>query len=95
MLINRQACDFFHSIRGVEQGNSLSPFLFILTAEVFARLLNNLFSYPEFKGFDLPKWSEKINLLGYVDDIIIVANGDIFSLKLDMKTLQDYEKQSG
>lgn len=42
-LINGQATGFFMSSRGVKQGDPLSLALFILTAEVLSRSLNNLF----------------------------------------------------
>lgn len=44
VLVNGQACGFFHSSRGVKQGDPLSSSLFILTVEVLIRALNNMFS---------------------------------------------------
>ncbi|KAG5605393.1 hypothetical protein H5410_026885 [Solanum commersonii] len=43
--------------------------------------LNNLHSVPGFKGFGLSKCGEEINHLAYVDDTIIFASVDNFSLK--------------
>lgn len=73
VLINRQAQGFFHSTRGVKQGDPLSPALFILTAEVLSRALNKLFGHNDFRGFGMPKWSENFNYIAYVDDTIIFA----------------------
>lgn len=95
VLINGQASRFFHSTRGVKQGDPLSPSLFILAAEVLSRALNNLHSCPQYKSFGLPKWSENISHLAYADDTIIFANADSFSINLLMNTLQEYERQSG
>ncbi|XP_060177821.1 uncharacterized protein LOC132607756 [Lycium barbarum] len=41
---------FFHSTRGVKQGDSLSPALFIQSAEVLTRALSALFEDHKFKG---------------------------------------------
>lgn len=95
MLINGQSCDFFHSTRGVKQGDPLSPALFILIVDVLSRALNHLSDDFNFKEFGLPKWSEKINHFAYADDIVIFASSDKKSLQLIMDTSHLYEVQSG
>ncbi|XP_049364733.1 uncharacterized protein LOC125829561 [Solanum verrucosum] len=95
VLINGQTYDFFHSTRGVKQGDLLSPALFIITAEVLSRALNQLFLNTDFRGYVMPKWSEKLNHLVYADDTIIFAATDRKSIALIMNTLKDYENQSG
>ncbi|XP_060190654.1 uncharacterized protein LOC132619919 [Lycium barbarum] len=50
ILLNGQARGFFHSTRGVKQGDPLSPALFILSAEVLSRALNSLFENNEFRN---------------------------------------------
>lgn len=93
--INGQAHGFFHSTRGVKQGDPLSPTFFILSAEVLSRALNQLFNNHEYKSYGLPKWSDKSNHLSYADDIIIFAAVDRKSLQLIMEVLKKYEEQSG
>ncbi|XP_059284804.1 uncharacterized protein LOC132038098 [Lycium ferocissimum] len=95
VLVNGQPHGFFHSTRGVKQGDPLSPALFILSAEVLTRALNSLFEISEFKGYGMPKWSANLNHLAYADDTIIFASADNDSLNMIMKVLQDYEKVSG
>ncbi|XP_060177952.1 uncharacterized protein LOC132607890 [Lycium barbarum] len=77
VLLNGQEFVFFHSTRGVKQGDELSPALFILSAEVLSRALNSLFEYNGFRGYGMPKWSAKLNYLAYADDTIIFAYAEI------------------
>ncbi|WMV32542.1 hypothetical protein MTR67_025927 [Solanum verrucosum] len=95
VIINGQNHGFFHSTRGVKQGDPLSPALFILSAEVLSRAMNQLYERYEYKSYGLPKWSDKLNHLSYADDTIIFAAADNFFLKLIMRVLRKYEEQSG
>ncbi|KAH0696122.1 hypothetical protein KY290_013483 [Solanum tuberosum] len=95
ILINGQAQDFFHSTRGVKQGDPLSPALFVLTVEVLSRAFNSLFLVPDFKGFGMPKWSDQINHLAYANDTIIFVSANKKSVEMVMTTLHKYELQSG
>jgi len=95
VLLNGQSYGFFHSTRGVKQGDPLSPTLFILSAEVLSRALNSLFDDPQFVGYGMPKWSANLNHLAYAEDTIIFASSHDYSLGNIMVVLQDYEKQSG
>ncbi|XP_060211916.1 uncharacterized protein LOC132639487 [Lycium barbarum] len=47
-----KAKGFFHSTRGVKQGDPLSPSLFILSAEVLSRALNAEFDNAEYVGYE-------------------------------------------
>lgn len=95
VLINDQARGFFHSTRGVEQGDPLSSTLFILAAEVLSRALNSLFYDPGYKGYRMPKWNENINHLAYIDGTIIFTSIEKFSLQMIMGILKEYESQLG
>lgn len=92
MIINGQTFGFFHSTRGLKQGDPLSPTLFIIAAEVLARNLNHLFLDQDFKGFGVPKWSPEINHLSYADDTILFYSGHPNSMKKMMKVLRGYER---
>lgn len=71
ILINEEIHGFFHSSRGLKQGDPSLPSLFILAAEVLSKNINELFNNEEFKSFGKPKRTEQINLLSYTDDTII------------------------
>ncbi|XP_059290999.1 uncharacterized protein LOC132044521 [Lycium ferocissimum] len=97
ILINGQSFGFFHSTRGVRQGDPLSPALFILTAEVLSMALNSLFEKDSFRGYGMPKWSTKLNHLSYADDTIIFASADKASLEMivDNELNQEVQQITG
>ncbi|XP_055802634.1 uncharacterized protein LOC129871697 [Solanum dulcamara] len=86
---------FFHSTRGLKQGDPLSPALFIIGAEVLSRLMNNLHQHPQYHGFLMAKKGPQINHLSFADDIIIFSSGRSHTLKLIMETLHTYEHALG
>ncbi|XP_075107022.1 uncharacterized protein LOC142180004 [Nicotiana tabacum] len=93
--INGQTSSFFHSTRGVKQGDPLSPALFILSVEVLSMSLNKLFEDKQFKGFGLPNWTVPLNHLAYADDTIVFASSDLYSLQNIVEVLTQYEHTSG
>lgn len=91
--LNGTRHDFFISSRRIKQGDPLSPFLFVIGAELLSRLLINLLE----EGF-IPYFTKKkgpiISHLCYVDDTILFSSGDSVSLKLLMTKLEVYESMS-
>ncbi|XP_060200890.1 uncharacterized protein LOC132629180 [Lycium barbarum] len=95
VIVNGVRHRFFHSTRGLKQGDPLAPALFILGAEVLSRMLNKLYHNHSFHGFHMAQNGPKINHLSFADDVIIFSSGKKKSLQLIMKTLSKYEKVSG
>ncbi|XP_055814172.1 uncharacterized protein LOC129883562 [Solanum dulcamara] len=96
IIINSSRHGFFHSTRGLKQGDPLSPSLFILGADVLSRLLNNLHHHhPNYQGFFMAKRGPQINHLSFADDVIIFSSGRAQTLQLIMETLHTYESTSG
>ncbi|XP_019258156.1 PREDICTED: uncharacterized protein LOC109236426 [Nicotiana attenuata] len=88
-------CGFFHSTRGLKQGDPLAPALFILGAELLSRMLNNLTHDQFFNGFYMEKRGPQVTHLSFADDIIIFTSGRRASLQKIMNILEGYEQTSG
>ena len=75
LVINGQVEGFFNSTRGVKQGDPLSPCLFIISAEVLSRGLNDLAMKKKTIAFSKPLRCPTISHLAFADDMVIFTNG--------------------
>jgi len=94
VIVNSSRHGFFHSTRGLKQGDPLSPALFILGAEVLSRMLDLHHHDQTYKGFHIEARSPQINHLCFADDVILFTSTTRRSLQLIMKTHSTYEAVS-
>lgn len=94
IIVNGKRYGFFHSTRGLKQGDPLSPAQFILGAEVLSRSLNMLHSLPDYHGFYMEIRGPPVNHLRFADDTILFNYGRCNTLKMLMHTLKEYENTS-
>ena len=80
----------FELTRGVRQGCPLSPYLFVLSAEIMAE---NVRKTKEIRG--LTVCGEEIKLSQYADDTTLILDGSEESLRESLKLLDDFGKMSG
>ena len=90
ILNNGWASNFFEIQRGVRQGCPLSPYLFILSAEVLATAIRN---NTKVKGISVN--NEEIKISQYADDTTLILDGSRESLLAALKMLDDFSKVSG
>ena len=95
IIVNGKRYGFFHSTRGLKQGDPIYPGLFILGAEVLSRSLNRLHNHPEYHGFFMETRGPQVNHLSFADDIILFTSGRCKTLKLLVTTLKEYEHTLG
>ncbi|KAL9954029.1 hypothetical protein ACROYT_G041517 [Oculina patagonica] len=88
-LNNGFATDWFKPSRGVRQGCPLSPFLFIVTAEV---LSNKIRQNPTVKGIRL--FGSEVKLSQFADDTNLFC-GDLTSVEQALDTVNVFGKFSG
>jgi len=75
VLVNGSPTDEFPIERGLRQGDPLSPFLFLLAAEGFNVLMNEVVGAQLFHGYGIGYENEvTLTHLQFADDTIIIAN---------------------
>lgn len=91
-LINGKLCGSVHPSRGIRQGCSLSPYLFILCAEGFSAAIRHAESQRRLEGFTCCKQGPSISHLFFVDDSIIFTKIDKKNVDQIVRILRCYEK---
>ncbi|EOY17514.1 Uncharacterized protein TCM_042330 [Theobroma cacao] len=94
LLLNGRTEGYFKSERGLRQGDSISPQLFIIAAEYLSRGLNALYDqYPSLhysSGVSI-----SVSHLAFADDVLIFTNGSKSALQRILAFLQEYQEISG
>lgn len=94
LIINGNFQGFFKGKKRLRQGDPLSLFLFVLCLEYFSRSLKIATGDPDFNSH--PKCGRlKITHLTFADDLMLMARGDVPSVKIVMKCLADFGTKSG
>ena len=90
ILNNGWSSNFFKLSRGVRQGCPLSPYLFILAAEIMAKTFRKS---KKIRGITIK--DTKIKLSQYADDTTLVLDGSEESLKESIELLDSFGRASG
>ena len=90
VLNNGWASSFFDLQRSVRQGCPLSPYLFILSAEILAKAIR---SNKEIKGITIKK--SEIKISQYPDNTTFILNGTKESLFATLNTIENFGRESG
>lgn len=72
-MVNGSLTGVVNIHRGLKQGDSLAPFLFLLVAEGLKGLIKNVMAQGRFKGFKAGSSEVVVSHLQYVDDTILVG----------------------
>ena len=87
---NGWASNCFSVHKGVRQGCPLSPYLFILSAEILAKAIRK---NTDIKG--LMAKDTEIKLSQYADDTNLITDGSEKSLSEALRVLESFENVSG
>ena len=90
IMNNGWASNFFSVHRGARQGCPLSPYLFILSAEIFAKVIRK---NADMKGLLVKDTEIKLNQ--YVDDTTLILDCSEKSLSEALRILESFENVSG
>ena len=92
--VNGELEGFFSSSRGIRQGCSLSPYLFVIVSNVLSRLLNSAVLNGRI-GYHPYCTSLKLTHLSFADDIMVFTNGLPESLEGTHEVFKNFAKISG
>ena len=81
---------FFYFKRGCRQGDPISPYIFILCAEILGKMIRN---NKDIKGIHIN--NNEFKLSQYADETQLLLDGSEISLKEALRTLKQYYIMSG
>ncbi|KAG7569624.1 Endonuclease/exonuclease/phosphatase superfamily [Arabidopsis thaliana x Arabidopsis arenosa] len=92
--VNGDLAGFFKSERGLRQGCSLSPYLFVICMNVLSSLLDRAAAMRKF-GYHPRCKNMKLTHLCFADDIMVFSDGKITSMEGILQVFKDFAKASG
>lgn len=94
-LINDSVLGNIQPQRGIRQGDPLSPYMFILCAEVLSGLCTAAQDSGDLRGIKVARQCPRINHLLFADDTMFFVRADLRSCNTLKAILKDYESASG
>lgn len=95
VLIKGTPRGFIKPEKGIRQGDPLSPYLFILCAEVLSHMMSKAATERRVQGIKTGNGSPAVNHLLFADDYLFFSLANPKSGRAIKKTLQQYEDISG
>lgn len=74
---NGENLPYIHPTRGLRQGDPLSPYLFILVANVLSILIQQALHMGNLKGITLNRWCPTLSHLLFADDVVFFLDGKL------------------
>jgi len=88
--LNGEHLTYFHPSRGLRQGDPLSPYLFILLANLLSTLIKKAVDLDHITGIKLNRWCPSLTHLFFADDAIFFLHGTITECQNLSNILQQY-----
>jgi ribonuclease HI len=95
VLLNGGPCQSFLAHRGLRQGDPLSPYLFILCAEVFSGLISRAIERNTLHGIQIARGAPVLSHLFFADDSLIFCRANQSNAASIQSILQLYQDSSG
>lgn len=92
--VNGELTDRMQAKRGIRQGDPIPPLLFVIMMEYFNRLLEKMKVDPNFNHHAK---CEKLGItnLAFADDVLLFCRGDIMSVDMMLKVIQNFSQTTG
>jgi hypothetical protein len=95
ILINGQPSKSFSPERGLRQGDPLSPYLFILCADVLLGLIHKAANSKEIHGIKVARTAPQLSHLFFADDSLLFSRASSHEATKILDILATYEQASG
>ncbi|GJV82644.1 RNA-directed DNA polymerase, eukaryota, reverse transcriptase zinc-binding domain protein [Tanacetum coccineum] len=95
ICVNGEINGYFNGGRGLRQGDPISPYLFTMVMEVFNMIMiKNVKESGKFRYHHGCK-ELKLTHMCFADDLLVLCKGDIESVKVVKKTIEEFSKVCG
>nr|XP_016463101.1 PREDICTED: uncharacterized protein LOC107786164 [Nicotiana tabacum] len=92
--INGESHGFFEGMRGLRQGDPMSPLLFVLVMEYLSRILKIASRLPDFGYHPMCK-PTKLTHISFADDLMLFCKGNVSSVNRLMEALNHFSATTG
>lgn len=94
-IVNGEPRGIVHPSRGLRQGDSISPYIFLLCAEVLSRWISHDETYSLITGVKICRDAPSISHLFFADDSFIFIKAENSEYRVLKNILMNYETASG
>ena len=95
ILINEELRGYFRSTRGLQQGDPLSPYLFIILTKILGRGMNHLYVANKIHGLHISSNAPPITHSQFTDDTLLAISLIKHEIKHLLNFLQVYKLTLG
>jgi len=96
LIVNDEVCGFFKPSRGIQQGDPLSPYLFLICMEVLTRVLRTAqISSESGIGFKIASRAKKLPCLLFADDSLLFCRTNLETCRRLSNVLSKFCHSSG
>ncbi|GKB02067.1 RNA-directed DNA polymerase, eukaryota, reverse transcriptase zinc-binding domain protein [Tanacetum coccineum] len=95
ICLNGELNGFFKGVRGLRQGDPISPYLFTLVMEVFYLIMEKNIEESKVFGYHFGCKELKLSYMFFADDLLVLFKGNRESIKIVKKSLEEFSDVSG
>ncbi|CAA7036314.1 unnamed protein product [Microthlaspi erraticum] len=95
LLWNGEKTESFKPLRGLRQGDPLSPYLFVMCMERLCHLIERSIDEKEWKRISLSRGGPKLSHICFADDLILFAEASVGQIRVIRRVLEKFCKASG